>query len=205
MIGIIDYGAGNLRSVCLAFDRCGAEAQLLRDPQDSCNVQALVLPGVGSFHTAMDCLVRTGWDRQIREQLSHGKKLIGICLGMQMLFEHGIEDGSTDGLGIIPGCVVPLDPHLELRIPHIGWNSVFWQQEHPVISGIRTGLDFYHVHSYHCLPKNHQHILAQTPYGHNLVTAVATDQVIGLQFHPEKSQPAGLKLLENFVEWADPC
>ena len=205
MIGIIDYGAGNLRSVTLAIERCGCDVCIVHTPEQLQAVCALVLPGVGSFNMAMQTLQAAGWDQAIRDQVSNGKKLLGICLGMQLLFEYGSEDGPSSGLGLIPGRVVPIEATFGNRIPHMGWNSVVWQCNHPVMTGIRSGLDFYHVHSYHCLPDNPSDILALTPYGSDLITAVANNQVVGFQFHPEKSQPAGLKLLQNFLDWAISC
>jgi glutamine amidotransferase len=205
MIGIIDYGAGNLRSVSLAFQRCGADTTIVTHPSSLNQVNMLVLPGVGSFYSASKMLADQGWKTAIWHQLARGKKLLGICLGMQLLFDYGTEDGHSNGLGIIGGSVDAIYPEKDIRVPHIGWNSVYWNSDHPVIKDIPSGIDFYHVHSYHCIPNDSTNVLAHTTYGTKLVTAVATNQVIGLQFHPEKSQPAGLKLLQNFIEWGSAC
>lgn len=205
MIGIINYGAGNLRSVILAFHRCGIETIILNNPLHLNDVDAFVLPGVGSFYSASRALSSQGWNHAVLHQLSCGKKMLGICLGMQLLFEYGTEEGCSQGLGIIPGSVCPIQPQESFRVPHTGWNSVIWQSDHPVTQGLQCGIDFYHVHSYHCIPTDTSHILAFTSYGSDLVTAVGTDQVVGFQFHPEKSQPAGLVLLKNFIDWACVC
>ena len=133
----------------------------------------------------------------------NGKKLLGICLGMQVLFEEGCEDGMTEGLGLLKGRVESLPVLPEIRIPHVGWNSVNWQSDHAINIGIKSGIDFYHVHSYHCVPENTHNIVATTFYGKTIVTGVAKGNICAVQFHPEKSQPGGIKLINNFVNWAE--
>lgn len=207
MIGIIDYGAGNLRSVSHIFERSGADIVILKHQSDISiyELRALVLPGVGSFKLASMNLRALGWYEFFKNFPLLEYKLLGICLGMQLLFDIGTEDGLSDGLGLIPGEVRLLPSENVDRIPHTGWNSATWQKEHPVIDGLRSGLDFYHVHSYHCIPSNQDHVLSYTDYGINIVNAVSCENILGLQFHPEKSQPVGQKLIENFLDWSYTC
>lgn len=205
MIGIINYGAGNLRSVFLAFERCGCDCSIVNDPAACSNLTGLVLPGVGSFSTASKSLFDAGWDVAIKQHLDHGKYLFGICLGMQLLFDVGTEDGHSLGLGLVSGSVELIETSDSSPLPHTGWNSVFWKKDHPVIHNIKTGLDFYHVHSYECIPESQSDVLATTFYGRDIVTAIATSQILGFQFHPEKSQPVGLALLSNFIDLCSQC
>lgn len=205
VIGIIDYGAGNIRSVHLALERCGSDSLLLTDPISAQQCSALILPGVGSFRYAMQSLSASGWAEELVQQVNSGKPLLGICLGMQLLFESGSEDGVSGGLGLIDGSVDPFPGTYQLRVPHMGWNSVHWLKNHPINIGVKSGLDLYHVHSYHCNPIDQTNVLCTTSYGFDVVTGVAKDNIVGLQFHPEKSQPAGLLLLKNFIDWSDSC
>ena len=201
MIGIIDYGAGNLQSVKNAINNVGYSAELIQDAQDARECMGLVLPGVGSFADAMVTLREKGWIDEIYRHLDRGNKLMGICLGMQLLFDQGSEGGLTEGLKLIEGSVERFNL-VNHRIPHVGWNSVSWQEyNHPCIERIKTGIDFYHVHSYICKPKNKEVILGTCDYGDSFVTAIASGNIVGFQFHPEKSQPAGQKLIENFCDW----
>lgn len=201
MIGIIDYGSGNLASVLQIFQRSQADAKIINNPDMLLEVDSIVLPGVGSFKTASSNLRAVGWDTAIINHLDKGHKLLGICLGMQLLFERGSEGGNSLGLGIIPGFVEKLPHQDDFCLPHMGWNTVSWSKEHPVTQGIRSGLDFYHVHSYHCLPSNTAHVLSTTEYGVSIVNSVALSNIVAFQFHPEKSQPLGLKIIHNFINW----
>jgi len=207
MIGIIDYGAGNLGSVSQIFERAGTDIIILSNPSELKNqdVRGLVLPGVGSFKIASENLRSLGWYQFLNTYSQSGGKLLGICLGMQLLFDVGTEDGVSKGLGLIPGKVENLPSESVERIPHTGWNTANWQKDHPITEGVRTGLDFYHVHSYHCLPSHKAHILSFTDYGIQIVNAVSCENIVGLQFHPEKSQPIGQKLIKNFIDWAYTC
>lgn len=202
MIGIIDYGAGNLQSVRNAIYNIGYTGTLINNPQDIHNCIGLILPGVGSFSDAMSALNGKEWIEQIYRHLDKRRKLMGICLGMQLLFERGTEGGLTQGLRLIEGSVEKFNL-IDHRVPHVGWNSVSWknQVKHPCIEKIKTGIDFYHVHSYICKPEKKEVILGTCEYGSEFVTAVACGDIVGFQFHPEKSQPAGQKIIENFCEW----
>lgn len=201
MIGIVDYGMGNLASVVNAFEYLGFDSVICTKPEEIESVQRIILPGVGSFHAAMLSLTRDKWDQAIIEFGESGRPVLGICLGMQLLFESGDENGPTDGLGLIPGEVKHLTPASPNKVPHVGWNSLNIIQEHPLLERYRTGVDLYFVHSYQVLPKSTDHIITKTDFGGEFVSAVAKDNVAGMQFHPEKSQPYGLKILENFVDW----
>jgi glutamine amidotransferase len=205
MIGIIDHGAGNIASVKNAFERIGEDAELFSDPSFAKNYSHLVLPGVGSFRLAMEKLIDGGWPEIIKNETLSRKPLLGICLGMQLLFDIGEEHGPTNGLGLIPGKVKLMKPSKPLKIPHVGWNRLFPQKEHPIMNGVKEHIDFYFVHSYACLPEFNENILATCDHGGSFAATVVKDSLIGMQFHPEKSQPAGLRILQNFAEWDGAC
>jgi glutamine amidotransferase len=201
VIGIVDYGMGNLASVANAFEYLGFDSVICTKPEEIESVERIILPGVGSFQAAMQSLIQDKWDQAIIEFGKSGRPVLGICLGMQLLFDSGDENGPTDGLGLIPGEVKYLVPASPNKVPHVGWNSLNIIQEHPLLERYRPGVDLYFVHSYQVLPKSTDHIIAKTDFGGEFVSAVAKDNVAGMQFHPEKSQPYGLKILENFVDW----
>jgi len=201
MIGIVDYGAGNLASVRNAFERLDHDATVVTEPGGLAGVERLILPGVGSFRRAMEMLNSGGWTAPLRDYAAAGRPLMGICLGMQLLFERGEEDGSTAGLGLIAGDVTRLQPAPGFKVPHVGWNSLTQQRPHALLAGLKPQVDFYFVHSYHCVPRHDGDVIAQSDYGGAFVSGVAHDNVAGVQFHPEKSQPMGLKILENFAGW----
>jgi imidazole glycerol-phosphate synthase subunit HisH len=205
MIGIIDYGMGNLGSVANALEHLGVEAEMLDAPTKVSAHDRLLLPGVGSFRLAMDRLDSSGWTTALRAHCSAGMPLLGICLGMQLLFDSGEEHGFRKGLGLVPGRVVPLDPMLGLRVPQVGWNGLDFARRHPLFRGVKESVDFYFVHSFHCIPNDTADIVATCEYGLDLVASVARQNVAGMQFHPEKSQDFGLKLLSNFVDWDPAC
>jgi len=205
MIGIIDYGAGNLASVKNALERAGEDAELFSDPSLAKNYDHLVLPGVGSFRMAMERLNDAGWPEEIINHVKTGKPLLGICLGMQLLFEEGDEHGPSPGLGLIPGKVKPMRPSNPHKVPHVGWNRLFPKRNHPVMDGVKDHIDFYFVHSFECIPEFDEDVLATCDHGGDFVASVARGSVIGMQYHPEKSQPAGLRLLQNFVDWNGVC
>jgi len=202
MIGIIDYGMGNLGSVANAFDHLGIEAEILARPDQLLAHDRLVLPGVGSFRLAMDKLDASGWSFALREQVTAGLPLLGICLGMQLILDEGVEHGSRAGLGLILGKVAPLIPGGTLRVPHVGWSGLSYPRRHPLFKGVKEHVDFYFVHSYQCLPADEANVLAYCDYGGKVVAAVGQNNVAGVQFHPEKSQDMGLKILENFAGWS---
>jgi glutamine amidotransferase len=199
MIGIINYDAGNIASITNALNRIGSKTAILDSPADAINFSHYILPGVGSFNLAMKELNKRKWDSFIREEVSKGKFLMGICLGMQLFFEKGTEGGDTEGLGIMKGTVRRLD--VDKNLPHTGWNSIEIVSKHPVFSGIKSEIDYYFVHSFHCIPTEKKDVIATCNYGHDFVAVAANQTCIGVQFHPEKSQPSGLKLLENFSNW----
>lgn len=205
MICVVDYGAGNLASVVNAFDRLGFQAAIVDTPDEIDRYPRLILPGVGSFREAMRILESRGWAARLREYAASGRPLLGICLGMQLLFDTGEEHGETPGLGLISGRVVLMNPERPHRVPHVGWNSLVDMKDHPVLDGIKRHVDYYFVHSYHCVATDANTVLARCDYGGEFVAAVARNNVIGTQFHPEKSQPVGLRLMEKFAQWNGKC
>ncbi len=197
-IGIVDYGMGNRRSVEKALAHVGARASISADPHDLAACDGLVLPGVGAFPAAMAALGRLGLDEVVREQVAAGMPLLGICLGMQVLFDSTTELGGAAGLGLLPGEVRAL-PAGGLRIPHIGWNRVTWRRPSALTAGLPAACAFYHVHSFVAAPGDPADVLGEGDYGGPFVSAVAREPVFGVQFHPEKSSTHGLALLENFA------
>lgn len=199
---IIDYGSGNLRSVAKAFERVAPAAQVMvsSDPAQLVVASHIVLPGVGAFADCMaGLLALPDMLSQMQEQvLAKKKPFLGICVGMQMLFERGHEHGVHNGLGWLAGEVVAIPADAGLKVPHMGWNELEIKHENPLLNGISTGDHAYFVHSYHALAKS-EDIIATTNYGAELTAAVAKGNIWGTQFHPEKSQKTGLKLLKNFI------
>jgi len=200
MIKIVDYGMGNLRSVQKAFERIGAEAQVVSQPADVAGADKLVLPGVGAFRDAIGELKRTGLDRPVREHIAADKPLLGICLGLQLLFDVSYEDGQWEGLGVLPGKVVRFTDQADLKIPHMGWNSLEFAQPARIFEGVPEGSSVYFVHSYFVVPEDESVIAARTEHGTRFVSAVARKNLFATQFHPEKSQSVGLRLLKNFAD-----
>jgi imidazole glycerol-phosphate synthase subunit HisH len=205
MIGIIDYGLGNLASVRNAFEHLGHEARLYATPGEAVACDRLVLPGVGSFHAGMMALEARGWAGALPDLVAENRPLLGICLGMQLLFDTGEENGPSRGLGLIPGKVVRLAPAEPHKVPHVGWNALPQMRQHPLLDGIQPRVDFYFVHSYHCIPASQHDVIAFCDFGGLFVAAAARGNIAGLQFHPEKSQPGGMRILENFVAWDGQC
>jgi glutamine amidotransferase len=200
VIAVLDYGMGNLRSVEKAFEHVGADVEITHDGEQIRAASGLVLPGVGAFPKAMAAIHERGLGELIQERRGAGVPVLGICLGMQLLFERSVELGGADGLGLLPGEVRALDAP-GLKIPQIGWNAVAWKQESPLIAGLPDPAAFYHVHSFAPVASNGV-VLGTADYGNEFVSAVAGDGVWGVQFHPEKSGPDGLALLKNFLELA---
>jgi glutamine amidotransferase len=205
MIGIIDYGMGNLKSVRNALEYIGYDTELITDPDNIREVTHLILPGVGSYALAMANLKSRNFENAIKKYISEHKPFMGVCLGMQLLSTIGYEHGKTEGLNIIEGEVILLERDEQHEIPHVGWNNVNLQYSHPVFEGVKKNLDFYFVHSYHFKPVHKSDILGITDYGTDFVSCIARNNVIGVQFHPEKSQESGLKIYENFCEWNGQC
>ena len=203
MIAIIDYGVGNLFSLCSSLKSIGAEAVVTPDPAVIRAADRIILPGVGAFADAAAKLRATGLDRVLLEEAANGKKIMGICLGMQMLFEESHEYGVHKGLGLIPGRVVPMAGYIPegLKIPHIGWNPLILKGEskHPLLKYVNEGDCVYFVHSYFAADCN-ESVIATAEYGRELTAAVAKGNVMGCQFHPEKSGGVGLSILKAFCE-----
>lgn len=202
-VGIIDYGMGNLRSVANALAAVGAESFISSSPEELERADKLILPGVGAFPDAMDALDAAGLTGFIKEQ-SKVKPLLGICLGMQLLFERSYEFRERDGLGLIPGKVIRLTerPGREYKIPHMGWNSLNYTPNAEgcaLLEGISEGKYVYFVHSYRAVPQNNVHLYAYADYGDDVAAVVGSGLVFGTQFHPEKSERVGLAMLRNFV------
>jgi glutamine amidotransferase len=196
-IGIIDYGIGNLRSVEKAFTSQGIPAVVTRDEKVLREADKLVLLGVGAFGYAMESLRKLGFDRLVIEAAKAGKPIIGLCVGLQMMFDEGHEFGVHRGLGLLPGRVVRFPDGV--RIPHVGWNQVEFKQTHPVFSDLPDQSFFYFVHSYYVETNDRSCIIGETDYESRFASVCGRGNILGVQFHPEKSQTAGLKLLKNFA------
>ena len=199
MVAIIDYGVGNLFSLLSSLKAVGAEAEVTSDPEKIKRADKLILPGVGAFKDAIDKLKKDGLDKLICEEAASGKPLLGICLGMQLLFEKSFEFGEHKGLGLIPGEVIAMKGKIpeDLKIPHIGWNALELKNDCPIFKGIKNGDAVYFVHSFYasgCGP----YVTATTEYGIEITAAAANKNVYGCQFHPEKSGAVGLQILSDF-------
>ncbi|HYH59327.1 MAG TPA: imidazole glycerol phosphate synthase subunit HisH [Thermoleophilaceae bacterium] len=201
MIAVLDYGMGNLRSAEKALERVGAEVEVTRDADRIRAAAGLVLPGVGAFPKAMDAVRALGFDALMREHVEAGKPVLGICLGMQLLFESSAELGGADGLGLLDGEVVALDAP-GLKVPHIGWNEVAWANGSPLHEGLPDPAAFYHVHSFAPRTAGDDEVIGWSSYGSRFPSVVGRGNVFGVQFHPEKSGHDGLALLRNFVRLA---
>ena len=197
-VAIIDYGVGNLRSVEKAFHAGGVEAVVSSEEAVLRSADKLVLPGVGAFRACMEALTERGFDRLVRERVEEGTPLLGVCVGMQMLFEESEEFGRTSGLGFLRGRVRRFPEGL--RVPQVGWNQVEWKSGHALSEGISDKTFFYFVHSFFCEADEAAAVVGETEYGLSYASVVARGNVCGVQFHPEKSQAAGLRLLKNFAE-----
>ena len=202
MLVIVDYGVGNLFSLKSSFEAIGADVIVSSDAEDIERADKIILPGVGAFGDAITKLRNTGLDKVIAREVAKGKKLLGICLGMQMLFERSLEYGEWEGLGFLRGSVVPMQGRIpaELMIPHIGWNALIKKREHPLLAGINEGDCVYFVHSYFAKGCEDS-LLATAEYGKELTAMVAKGNVAGAQFHPEKSADTGLSILKAFIDW----
>ena len=202
MIAIVDYGVGNLFSLCSSLDMIGADNVVTSDPAVLRSADKIILPGVGAFEDAKRKLVDSGLDKIVIEEAQRGKAILGICLGMQMLFEKSYEYGEHEGLGLLSGSVVAMQDRLpeELMIPHIGWNSLSIKKSHPIFKYVNEGDYVYFVHSYYA-EGCEDSLLATTEYGREITAAVAKGNITGAQFHPEKSGEVGLAILRAFAEW----
>ena len=196
-VAIIDYGVGNLRSVEKAFGATGCTAVVSADENRLRKAERLVLPGVGAFGACMKALTEMRFDELVRERVAAGNPLLGVCVGMQMLFEESEEFGRTPGLGLLHGRVRRFSK--DLMAPQVGWNQIRQRASHPLFEGIKDSAFFYFVHSYYCEPVDGNVILGETDYGVAYASVVARENLSGVQFHPEKSQAAGLRMLANFA------
>ncbi len=201
MIAIIDYGVGNLFSLCSSFREIGADAVITADPLIIASADKLILPGVGAFGDAINKLKASGLDVLIKELAAAGKPIMGICLGMQLLFEKSYEYGEHEGLGLLKGRVVPMEGRIpaELKIPHIGWNALHFTRNSKLFRYIQNGDCVYFVHSYFAADCDDS-VIATAEYGRELTAAVEQGNIMGCQFHPEKSGEVGLNILRAFCE-----
>jgi glutamine amidotransferase len=200
MIAVIDYGAGNLRSVTNALAKLGCRPKVTRKPEDVINATAVIFPGVGAAGDAMNSLRRSGMDKAIREAICNGRPFFAICVGMQVLLSTTAEGGRNECLNIIPGKVKKLCAGL--KVPHIGWNQVKQIGPHPIFKGIPDESNFYFVHSYYAEPEDVSVVAGTTEYGQNFCSMLIKDNLIATQFHPEKSGELGLRLYDNFLKLA---
>jgi imidazole glycerol phosphate synthase, glutamine amidotransferase subunit len=198
-VAIIDYGVGNLRSVEKAFAATGQDAIVTSNKEELRKAKRLVLPGVGAFAACMSALHEYGLVDLVLERVKEGVPTLGVCVGMQMLFEGSDEFGKSDGLGLLKGRVRRFSD--DLIVPQVGWNRIHQNRQHPLFSGIVDDSFFYFVHSYFCEPEDGELIVGETSYGRNYASVVASNNVCGVQFHPEKSQSVGLKMLANFANF----
>ncbi|PQO34687.1 imidazole glycerol phosphate synthase subunit HisH [Bremerella cremea] len=202
MITIVDYQMGNLRSVQKAFERTGHEAHITSDPKEIAAASKVVLPGVGACGDAVDELRRRNLVSPIKDQIESGTPFLGICLGLQMLFDVSYEGGEHEGLGILPGEVVKFNLPHGYKVPHMGWNQAKFLHKPPIFTGIDEGTHFYFVHSYYVIPRDKDVVAIEADYGGPFCAAIWKNNLYATQFHPEKSQDAGLAVLKNFAELA---
>jgi len=203
VIAILDYGMGNLRSVEKALARVGSEATRTTDPAAARDADGLVLPGVGAFPEAMSRIRAQGFDELVLDRAAAGVPVLGICLGMQLIFGSSTELDGAEGLGLLDGDVTPLDAQGQ-KVPHIGWSPVTWTRQSPLTEGLEPEEPFYFVHSLASRPVEEGDVLGAATYGERFAAVVERENVFGVQFHPEKSSAAGLRLLSNFAEICAP-
>ncbi len=200
-IAVVDYGAGNLRSVCRALELGGAAVVITERGDDILSADAVVFPGDGAARSAMRGLGERGLIGPLRDVVATGRPFLGVCLGLQVLMSWSSEDDGTECLGIIPGKVVKLPD--ALKIPHIGWNQVAQMTTHPILAEIPDGDDFYFVHSYVAVPDDPEAVVGLTTYGVAFASIIRHENVVATQFHPEKSATAGLQMYRNFIHWVE--
>jgi glutamine amidotransferase len=208
-VAVVDYGAGNLRSVAKALERSGMRADLCRDPASLRGADGIVLPGVGAFADAAGSLRSKGLDETIMTAIEDGRPYLGLCLGLQLLFEESDEHGSTPGFGLLPGRIERFGDRdgdgRVLRVPHIGWNTVRFEGSHPMLEGLPAEDCFYFVHSYRAVARDPSQVVGTADYGGLFAAAVAKDSAFAVQFHPEKSQSSGKHLLDAYSRWMAAC
>lgn len=198
MIALVNYGAGNIRSVTKAMEASGTDVKVTDHAEDVFAADKVVLPGVGAFGKAMEALEERKLVEPLRQVIREGKPFLGICLGAQLLFESSEENPGVEGLSVLPGQVVRFPAGL--KVPHLGWNQVYPKKDHFIWADVPEGSYFYFAHSYYFAPANPGLVLGETEYSHPYASVVGKDNVTGIQFHPEKSQKWGLKILENFIK-----
>ena len=201
VVGILDIGLGNVASLANAVYQQGVEVIYLKDPEKIDDCSHLILPGVGHYSFGMERIKATGFSKVLPKFIDSGRPLMGVCLGMQLLCNGSDEDGGGNGLGVFDGEFKRFSD--DIRVPHMGWNEVNWLNEHPVNEGVKSGKDFYFVHSYFL--DSSISVLSTTDYQDNFVSSITDKNVVGFQFHPEKSQGNGLKVIENFCWWDGLC
>ena len=204
-IAVVDFGAGNLRSVAKALERSGLNPDVTADPAAVSRADGVVLPGVGAFADAVASLAKSGMDDAVRDRLAARRPYLGLCLGLQVLFDEGDEHGVTPGLGVLPGRIERFPDQTpdgeQLRVPHIGWNTVKFSGDHPMLSKLPDEDCFYFVHSYRAIPDRASDVVGRVDYGGEFAAAVAREGMFAVQFHPEKSQSAGRCLLDAYASW----
>ena len=205
MIAIIDYGMGNLRSVQKGFEKVGLDAVVTADPRVVLEAERIVLPGVGAFRDCMSNLEQGGFVEPILRVIREGRPFLGICVGMQLLLTDSVEFGLYQGLNVIPGHVLRFPDGMEecgekLKVPHMGWNQLHIRRPAPIFAGIESGTNVYFVHSYYAKPDDDAFVATATNYGLDFCSSIVKDNIVATQFHPEKSQDAGLQILKNFGE-----
>ena len=207
MIGIIDYGMGNILSVRHALEMVGGDVKVCSKPNDLRGIDRIVLPGVGAFRDCMANLNTAGFIEALEQVVFHeNKPILGICLGMQAMARRSFEGGQFQGLGWIEADVIPIQPsNGTLRVPHMGWNNIRYREESPLFSGLPDAPDVYFVHSFHMICDDELLVEAVCTYGGKVIAAVRKNNIYATQFHPEKSQDYGLKILENFISWNPEC
>jgi glutamine amidotransferase len=205
MIGVLNYGMGNLSSVTNALDYLGIDNQIINSKEEFSDISKLIIPGVGAYAQAMENMRNAQFIDVIREFGISGNPILGICLGMQLLSSFGNESYRTEGLGLIEGEVMELPKDLGKRIPHVGWNGIHVVNDHPILEGVKLKADFYFVHSFYFGNITNGNIIANTDYGIHFPSMVCNNgrNIVGIQFHPEKSQKQGLQILENFSNFSN--
>jgi glutamine amidotransferase len=202
MISIVDYQMGNLRSVQKAFEKVGVEAEITSDPEQLRKAEKIVVPGVGAFEDAIAELHRRSLVEPICESIRRGTPFLGICLGLQLLFDVSHEGGHFEGMGVIPGEVVRFQDQAGVKIPHMGWNQAVIRQPVPLLKGIDEGSHFYFVHSYYVVPTDQSVVAVECDYHQRFCAMIWRDNIFATQFHPEKSQHVGLQMLKNFADFS---
>ena len=199
MIGVLDYGMGNIASVINTLEYIGKDVKTVSTSDEFKDITHLIIPGVGSYQTAIQNIINKGLKSEILKFAENNKPILGICLGMQLLSSTGSEPNQCEGLNLIPGHVEKINTK-NIRVPHVGWNTLnIADEDHPLFDFCKKNIDYYFVHSYRFVPESNEHILGTTNYGSEFTSIIGSGNIFGIQFHPEKSQKNGLQLLKNFI------